>query len=81
MKLVSKITKRTAALISEGAKCVGFRDAYGYIEESLYEKEAHSVKEFCKWLDVNQHKASMELPFIESNYPNLYKNHFLSSVK
>lgn len=81
MNLLSSITKRTATLISQGAKTVGFQDAFSYIEESLYIKEAQSVNGFCKWLEANKHRASREMPFVESNFQNLYKNHFLKSIK
>lgn len=81
MNLLPSITKRTATLIAQGAKCVGFEDAFSYIEESLYVKEGQSVKEFCKWLEANRHRASREMPFIESNFQNLYKNHFLPEIK
>lgn len=81
MSLLPTITKRTATLIAEGAKTVGFKDAYIYIEEALYTNEAQSVDEFCKWLEANKHRASMELPFVESNFQNLYKNHFLPTTK
>lgn len=81
MNLLPSITKRTATLISQGAKTVGFTDTYSYIEESLYARECQSVNEFCKWLEANKHRASRELPFVESNFQNLYKNHFLKSIK
>ena len=81
MNLKRNITKRTAALISDGARTVGFKEAYNYIEERLYSDEAESVRLFCSWLAENQCMASRETPFIESNYPNLYKNYFLKELK
>jgi hypothetical protein len=81
MVLKRTITKRTAALISQGIRKVGAKDAYFYIEEQLYVDEAESVKAFCNWLSKNNHRASREMPFVESNYPNLYKNYFLKEIK
>ena len=81
MKLLPSITKRTAILISQGAKTVGFADGYYFIEESLYSHEAESVQAFFKWMEDNKHRASRELPFVESNLQNLYKNHFLPEIK
>jgi hypothetical protein len=81
MTLKKSITKRTATLIAQGARTVGFKDAYFYIEEQLYSDEAESVQKFCEWLSANRHLASMEMPFVESNFPNLYKNHFLKSIQ
>ena len=81
MSLKKSITKRTATLIADGARTVGFKDAYFYIEERLYSDEAKSVQLFCDWLEANRYRASRETPFIESNYPNLYKNYFLKELK
>jgi hypothetical protein len=79
MTLQRSLSKRTMALISQGAKTVGFKDAFFYIEESLQMKEAESVRQFCNWLHENLFRASMEMPFVESNYSNLYQNYFLKN--
>lgn len=79
-KIKASLRARTATLISQGAKTVGFKDTYDYIEENLYPDEAESVMEFCDWLDDNQYRASSEMPFVEKNYPNLYKNFFLKGL-
>jgi hypothetical protein len=80
MALKKSITKRAATLIARGARTVGFADAYFYIEEQLYPDEAESVQKFCEWLNTNRHLASREMPFVEANFPNLYK-HFLKSIQ
>ena len=78
-KLKKSITKRTALLISRGIKHVGLEDAFGYIYEDLYIDEAESVEKFIEWIKSNVHRASLEMRFVEENYPNLYKNYFLTN--
>jgi len=74
------LRKRTATLISKGARTVGFDCGY-MIEESLYCDEADSVFAFLAWLQKNWKFAGNKLPaFVEANYPVLYKNHFLKTV-
>jgi len=79
-KIKASLRARTATLISQGVRTVGLADAYIYIVENLYEDEAESVMEFCSWLEANRHRASAEMPFVERNYPNLYKNFFLKGL-
>jgi len=77
-ELKRSITKRTAMLISQALNHSGPKaDAYFYIEEELYCDEADSVFEFMKWIEKNHNRASREMPFVENNYQNLYKNYFL----
>lgn len=84
IKFKPSITARTAALISKGIKTVGLSEAYFFIEEDLHVDEAESVMAFCFWLENNQHRTSVEvavqIPFIEKNYTNLYKNFFLKGL-
>jgi hypothetical protein len=43
---------RNITLLSEGANITGsFKEAYFYIEESLYVKEARTIYNFCVWVD------------------------------
>ena len=82
MPLKKSISQRTADLISKGVRAVGdFRQAYFYIEEQLYSSEAESVEKFCDWLEENRHLSGPEMPFVKSNYPIIYKNHFLKSIQ
>lgn len=81
-ELKKSITKRTASLISRAFKQLGYEEsALYYIEEELYFDEIDSVKAFMEWAQKNHHRASAQMPFIESNYQNLYKNHFLKEYK
>ena len=68
------LSARNALLISQGAKhCGSFSDGVWYVEEQLYINDIDEIVEFCKWLDANSHRASPEMPFIESNLSTLYK--------
>jgi hypothetical protein len=79
-KLKPSISSRTARLISHGIRTVGSTYAFSFIEESLQVNEAYSVEKFCSWIDKNIHRASTKMPFVESNYQNLYKNFFLKEI-
>ena len=80
--MIPNISERTACLISDGLKTCGTSKdgSYDYIWERLYIGEAESVKSFMLWIDKNIHKASEEMPFVENNLNNLYKNHFLKEI-
>ena len=81
-ELKKNLTKRTATLLSGGFNMMGnSEDAFIYIEEQLYLDEADSIYEFVLWVIKNHHRASREMPFIERNYPNLYKNYFLKEYQ
>jgi hypothetical protein len=48
---MKKLSKRNEELISEGLKTQGkSMDAYFYIEERLYTKEASKIRDFIQWL-------------------------------
>jgi hypothetical protein len=73
------LSERNALLISQGCKMMGsFTEGIIYIQEQLYCKDFKEIDKFVKWLDDNSHRASPEMPFIESNLPTLFK---LSKVK
>jgi hypothetical protein len=68
------LTQRNALLISQGCKMMGsFTEGIIYIQEQLYCKDFKEIDKFAKWLDENSHRASAEMPFIESNLPTLFK--------
>lgn len=51
---MNKLGIRTVTLLSQGLKVTGtFKEAYLYIEESLYMNEADIIFAFCEWADKN----------------------------
>jgi hypothetical protein len=49
---MKKLGIRNVTLLSEGAKTMGsFKEAFCYIEESLYIHEADTIRQFCDWVD------------------------------
>ena len=78
---MNTLTKRNALLISQGCNQTGsFSEGVWYVEEQLYCDEIDEIEKFCKWLDANSHRSSAELPFVEHNYPNLFKNYYKKNL-
>lgn len=80
-EILKSLSPRTAYMIANGVNMLGnYEETFRYIFEGLYVNESDSVEQFCKWLQENKHRASREIPFVESNFINLYENHFLKQT-
>jgi hypothetical protein len=74
--MLQTISERVAELIAEGEKFFGtFEKGYVHVTQRVVIM-GPGVFNFCKWLDENRHLESEEVPFSESNFTNLFKNHF-----
>jgi len=87
---MEKLSEMNKALLLLGAKATGsFKEAYHYIEESLYTIEATEIYAFCLWIDKEIGGAgsgNIEGLYLAFKYPNnkiyeLYKDDIKERIK